>query len=408
MTRILLVAPTCDGHDVGEAWVAYQWADLLGRRHDVTLLTYHKRDRVPARDQLRHVRVVEWIEPRGLGRFERLNSMLKPAYAPFYFRAKQWIRSAIANGEKFDVGFQPVPVAMRYGSPLTASGLPYVIGPVGGGLADPPGFDKSTETAPWFVRLRSLDGFRLRWDPSLRNTYQDAACVLGIAPYVRESLKDMRIRRFEIMSETGLISLPDARERTLHEAPLRLLFVGRIIRTKGTRYIIEALSALRGKSVTLDIIGDGPDRKHCEGLVNRLGLRDKVTFHGRLAHDLVDAFYRKADVFVFPSYREPGGAVTFEAMGHGLPLIVCNRGGPGVAADDRCAFRLEVSTEANLVSDIASSVETLLGNHALAVDMGKHARVRAESTAMWSHRVDQFDELLSTLDIDRSRERELP
>ncbi|MBI4899190.1 MAG: glycosyltransferase family 1 protein, partial [Actinobacteria bacterium] len=41
--RILLVAPTVNAGDVGEAWVAYQWADLLSQRFDVTLLTYRKR-----------------------------------------------------------------------------------------------------------------------------------------------------------------------------------------------------------------------------------------------------------------------------------------------------------------------------------------------------------------------------
>ena len=38
--RVLIVAPTCDGDDVGEAWVAHQWVRRLADRHDVTLLTY--------------------------------------------------------------------------------------------------------------------------------------------------------------------------------------------------------------------------------------------------------------------------------------------------------------------------------------------------------------------------------
>jgi len=29
MAKVLLIAPTCDGTDVGEAWVAYQWAKGL-------------------------------------------------------------------------------------------------------------------------------------------------------------------------------------------------------------------------------------------------------------------------------------------------------------------------------------------------------------------------------------------
>ena len=49
---------------------------------------------------------------------------------------------------------------------------------------------------------------RLRRDPSLRRTYQQAGCVLGIAPYVRDRLAGVGLRRFEVMSETGLVALP--------------------------------------------------------------------------------------------------------------------------------------------------------------------------------------------------------
>ena len=31
MMRLLMIAPACDGEDVGEAWVAFQWARQLSR-----------------------------------------------------------------------------------------------------------------------------------------------------------------------------------------------------------------------------------------------------------------------------------------------------------------------------------------------------------------------------------------
>ena len=69
--RLLLIAPTVDGTDVGEAWVAFQWVKRLSERHDVTLLTYTKRGRPPASEQLPGCRVVEWNEPPFIGRAER-------------------------------------------------------------------------------------------------------------------------------------------------------------------------------------------------------------------------------------------------------------------------------------------------------------------------------------------------
>src|ERR1035437_9289704 len=166
MVRLLLVAPTCDADDVGEAWVAYQWASRLAEEHEVTLLTYFKRGRQPAGEQLRGLRVIEWQEPPLIGRAERLNSMLKPAYIPFYLRTRRWIRRAQANRETFDIAHQVTPVATRYPSPAAGFSFPLAAGPVGGRLPDPPGF-KGEDTSPCVVGLRSLDGFRLRHDPIL-------------------------------------------------------------------------------------------------------------------------------------------------------------------------------------------------------------------------------------------------
>ena len=131
-----MIAP-CDGEDVGEAWVAFQWAQRLAARHEVTLLTYHKRGSTPVSRQLDGGRVIEWAEPPGVGRAERLNSMLKPGYVPFYLRARRWIREALARGEHFDLAYQPVPVAMRYPSPVAGLNIPFAIGPVGGSRSIP-------------------------------------------------------------------------------------------------------------------------------------------------------------------------------------------------------------------------------------------------------------------------------
>ena len=131
MPKVLLVAPTIDRNDIGEAWVAYQWAANLATRHELTVLTYRKRGGPSVADQLPGVRVIEWLEPPIVGRAERLNSLLKPAYFPFAWSAHRWIHHALSRGEHFDIAHQPLPVAMRYPSPLAGKPFPYVIGPVG-------------------------------------------------------------------------------------------------------------------------------------------------------------------------------------------------------------------------------------------------------------------------------------
>ncbi|MGH3070413.1 MAG: glycosyltransferase [Streptosporangiaceae bacterium] len=387
MRKLLLIAPTCDGDDIGEAWVGYQWARLLASRHQVTLLTYHKRGSRPAADQLPGARVIEWAEPPGLGRAERLNSMLKPGYVPFYFRARRWIRQALAHGERFDLAHQPVPVAMRYPCPAAGLGIPYLIGPVGGSLQSPPAFAAEEGTAPWYVGLRRLDALRIRFDPSLRRTYEQASCVLGIAPYVKDFLSGTPVKRFEVMSETGIDQVADPVDRTGRPGgPLRLLFVGRLVRTKGARDAIRAVSLIREVPVVLDIVGDGPDQAACRALTAELGVADRVRFHGRLTREQVTGFYRAADVFVFPSYREPGGNVVFEAMAHGLPLVVSDIGGPGNVVDESCGIRVHPVTPPEYAQDLAGAITRLAGP-GLRGRLGEGARARVAEVALWDSKV---------------------
>ena len=210
---MLLIAPACDGQDVGEAWLSYQWVRTLAERYTVTVLTYHKGGHTPLSRQLPSVRVIEWAEPRGIERMECFNGMFKPAYVPFYFRASRWIRAAMARGERFDLAHQFGPVAMRYPSPVTGTGIPLVLGPVGGSLRPTPGFTGKEGTSPWHAGLRRLDQLRLRHDPWLRRTYREAACVVGVAPYVGELLAGIGVRRFEVMSTTGIDQGEGARRR---------------------------------------------------------------------------------------------------------------------------------------------------------------------------------------------------
>jgi glycosyltransferase involved in cell wall biosynthesis len=394
VTKLLVVAP-CDGEDVGEAWVAYQWVRRLSARHDVTLLSYYKRGRARASRQLPGTRVIEWAEPPGLGRLERINSMLKPGYVPFYVHARRWVRRAQASGERFDLAFQPVPAAMRYPSPVAGLGIPFIIGPVGGSLPSVPGFDGSEDTAPWYVGMRRFDRMRLRHDRLLRRTFESASCVLGIAPYVRDVLADINMQRFEIVGGAGIERLPAAVERGGPNGIIHLLFVGRLIRTKGARDAIRAVSLVRTLPVVLDIIGDGFDRAACEALTLDLGLTDRVRFHGKLDRDDVDAFYRAADVFVFPSYREPGGIVAFEAMGYGLPLIVSDIGGPGYIVDDTCGIRIHPESPEQYAGQIAAAISRLVTDQAQRHKLGEGARQRAADIGLWDSKIVQLEQIFA-------------
>ena len=127
--------------------------------------------------------------------------------------------------------------------------------------------------------------------------------------------------------------------------------------------------------------------------MTELGLAGRVRFLGRLPREEIDTYYREADVFVFPSYREPGGNVAFEAMSFGLPLIVCDRGGPGNVVDDSCGIKLPAVSPDQLARDVAGAVRELAADPGRRLALGAGARARVARIALWDAKIDDVDAL---------------
>lgn len=398
--NVLLIAPNIDATDVGEAFVAFKWAEALSRRVRLTVLAFQRPGRPSLAGQLPGVRVVTWPEPAWAMRNERLNAMLKPAWPVFAAKVRGWIAGALAAGERFDIAHQLMPQAARYASPLRHFDIPYVIGPLGGSLDTPPSFRAEVGSARSFTRLRALDGFRFRHDPWLRASYARAACVLGVAPYVRDVLRDVPMRRFEAVLELGIDDLAPEVPRD-GGSGLRLLHVGRGVRTKGLRDAVRAMALLRDlPGVTLTSAGEGEEITLCRAEAEALGVADRVRFLGRQPRAVVEELYAGHDVFVFPSFREPAGGVLYEAMRHGLPVVTAARGGPDFIVDDRCGFRLPVTTPDAFAAAIAGAVRTVAADPGLRRAMGQAARARVAAEGLWQAKADRmvglYEELCGT------------
>lgn len=392
--RVLALAPACDNTDVGEAWCAYQWVKGLSEHHDVTLLTMRRHGFVPASEQLPNVEVIEWDDLPLFHRYERLNSMLKPGYIRYFVGARRWLRHALASGRVFDVAHQFTPIALRYPSPAAGTDIPLLLGPLAGSLTTPPSFDDECGNAPWFTHLRKLDGLRLRRDPLLKRTYTDARVVIGAAPYVESLLSHLPIQRFETMSELGVYDLPKERRYTASGDGLKLVHVGRVIRTKGLRDAVRAIGALRDlPGITLESAGEGEDLEACRKEARDLGIEDRVTFHGRIPRGDVEKLYEKADAFIFPSFREPSGSVIFESMRRGLPVITTDRGGPAHVVDDSCGIRVPVTTPNDFANGLAGAIASLAGNPDALNRLSAGARDRMAKIGLWPAKIEWLSDL---------------
>jgi glycosyltransferase involved in cell wall biosynthesis len=191
---------------------------------------------------------------------------------------------------------------------------------------------RSSETWPawqrglytWVERsyLRTVDGLVY----NSQNTRRQVELLLGSEPasvvslpgkdHLRPSLTDGRIR-----------------ERCLESGPLRVLFVGNVIRRKGLHVLVDALAALAPGTCRLTVAGSTQsDPRYAAGVrqrVRSLGLESAVRFHGSAAPTRLQALYETHHVLAIPSAHEGFGIAYLEAAGFGLPSIAPPSGGAG-------------------------------------------------------------------------------
>lgn len=388
--KVLLLSYGFDGTDVGESFVAYKWAKALSPHVELTLLSFERSGRPPVSEQVPEAEVVTWPEPDFLQKFERFNATLKPAYPLLFRHVRRWLRKERLQGRKFDLAHQIMPQAARYPSPFYGQSIPYVIGPLGGALPTPQRFQSEMSKARWYTYFRAFDGWRFRNDFWLRNSYSGANIILGVAPYMKDLLSAIPLKRFEPLLELGIDGLP-RETATRGQTGLRLLHVGRGVRTKGLRDVIRAMALLTDlPDVTLTSAGEGEEIEIVRQEAARLGVLDRVTLMGRIPRSEVEHLYRTSDVFAFPSFREPAGGVLYEAMQWGLPIITVDYGGPAFITDNSCAFRLPVSTPEELARDIAQAVRTLYENKTLRKEMGRAAQRKVLAEGLWANKAEQL------------------
>lgn len=111
----------------------------------------------------------------------------------------------------------------------------------------------------------------------------------------------------------------DCTGRTISGAVKRLMIVGRLEEQKNHGFIIKRILPRLPSSVVLDIVGEGALEDCLKRDVNRLGLGDRVFFHG-LRRD-IPALMSSADVVLVPSLFEGFGRVAVEAMSVGTRVL---------------------------------------------------------------------------------------
>jgi glycosyltransferase involved in cell wall biosynthesis len=315
----------------------------------------------------------------------------------YYFERLVWRRfERDIRARAYDIVHRLTPL-----SPVTPSllakrcaraGVPFVLGPLNGGLPWPRGFGGvRIREREWLSYVRRA----YRWLPGYRSTRAHAAAIIVGSRATRSELSPSHLEKAVYIPENAVDPARfDQQVGGPAQRPLRIAFVGRLVPYKGADMLLEAAAPLaRAGEVTLDIIGDGPELPALRALAQREAISGSVSFAGWVGHRELKERLAGCHVLGFPSIREFGGAVVVEAMALGLVPIVIDYGGPGELVTPATGFALPLGPRTQIVRDLRSVLERLAVDPSVIRPMGARARDRVLRGFTWPAKAAQVREV---------------
>jgi glycosyltransferase involved in cell wall biosynthesis len=412
--RVLVLAPGCDPESISTPLIGYAHAEALARLHQVTLVIreinedsvcranggFHGVEAIalPWLDRV-YAWGLRWIFKYDYGR-QSLTAASYFLWVAFELRAWRRLRFRIAAGD-FDVVLRLLPLVAVIPSPfaffLRRGPIPFVIGPLNGGLPWPRGFpqlEKQRRAAGY--RVASLRGL-YRYLPFARSTYGKAAAIIAGSSHTFSEFSAFREKVFFVPGENGIeqAMVAAAPSRRSNASVLRLIFVGRLIPLKACDLAMRAAAPLlRAGTADLIVVGDGPERASLEQLAKTLGIEGAVTFLGWLANADALVHLGEADVLVFPSLREFGGTVVFEALALGTVPVVADFGGPGDIVTPEVGYKIPLVNADDMVARLRAVLEHLARDRVHLGTLQKSAMNYAREHLTWDAKARAVSEVL--------------
>lgn len=408
--RVLLLGPDCNPDGVSIPFVTYSHAAALAQLHEVTLAV-----RSPVEDHVRRAnapfRSIEVVRMPLLERIyawgfrtifksnfasQAVTAFGYPFALAFEWRAWRQLRRRIMAHD-FDVVLRLVPMTAVLPSPfaffLRKGPIPFVIGPINGGLPFAKGFSQAANQREWISGLRGL--YRLL--PFARSTYRNAAAIIAASSQTCAEFADYRDKLFFVPEPgIGCSVCSDDQRSPEPAAKLELVFVGGLIPCKACDLALRAAAPLLQSGLArFTVLGDGPERNRLEQLAKSLGIEKDVFFCGWVSHEEVLNRLRSSDVMVFPSVRDFGAGVVFEALATGAVPVVADFGGPGDIVHPEVGYKVALTNEGDFVAQMEKILTELAENRDLLKRLRRQGMAYARECLTWDAKAKRTTQVLN-------------
>lgn len=290
-----------------------------------------------------------------------------------------WETWKILRKQRFDLIHHVLPFAINKTFDLNFifkyHGCPLVIGPIQSPLNKPGNIfgivllDKLLNSI-----LYHLSNFTLK----------RADAIIAINEYTRQLLVGNGINETKIFVVPSGVKKDNFNSKVpkfMMGNTINLLVVSYLVKRKAVHLIIEAINEIvkQNENIHLTIVGDGPEKKNLENLVEEMALSRFITFEGFVENFKIQEYYNKANVFLSMSKAESWGQMYLEAMACSLPVISSKNVGSESIIKESFGFLVDQGD----YSAMAEKILFFVNNPAKIKEFGLNARKEVEQKYDW-------------------------
>jgi len=390
--KILLSAYSCRPGWGSEPGIGWHWAEEIARQgHEVHVLTRSVHAPFCARSakELGLSMVIHGYDLPRWARWwksEKTTRGTRLYYLLWQLRVYPIARALHLN-QRFDLVHHITFGAHRFPSFMGRLGVPFILGPIGGGESSPRELLRSAPFKPRvFEFLRSIANRIAALDPLVQKTFKQATLILCKTQETRNAVPAHLHHKCAFIPDVGAETGWLATSPPSGNASPKFLYAGRLLYWKGIHLALRALAQVRCHmpDATMVIVGHGGEGKWLRALASRLGVSEAVQWTGWLPRDEVMGFYRSCTAFTFPSLHDSGGTVVLEALSQGLPVICLDLGGPGQMLPEDCGFKIPTTgqTEQQVVGALAQAMMKVGSDDRMRREFGENA-LKAAQAQTW-------------------------
>ncbi len=402
--KVLIVSEHASNLFGGEAVLPLNYFMMLSQRNIDTYLITHERvkkslELIEAINQdniiyIPDTRIHKFLYRVGGFLPDRISLITTGALMHLLTQGYQWFLSRKVIKEKgINIIHEPSPVSPKQPSLMFWLGAPVVIGPMNGGMSFPPAFEFMASKFELYLYVL------FRFFSSIFNLIIPGKFFADILLVANKrtalALPIFHLGEVRELVENGVMSIIDQKKKTTSEF-VNVLYVGRLVDWKAVDIVIDAISECNVANISLNIVGDGPERVMLESKVVEK-CADKVNFYGQIPFSEINKHYDAADIFVLPSVRECGGAVVLEAMSRGLPVIATNWGGPADYITAETGVLIDPQTREYMVEQFAKQISILANDLSLREKLGAAAILHVKENFMWEDKINKVIDIYQSL-----------